>query len=219
MASKRQRKSTALVAMASKGGIARKEALSSEERSAIARKAADDRWAAIRQIPKETHSGTLRLGNGIPCSVLDNGKRVFSVMGLLRAFDSGGKSRVTPAEGATPVPEFLSAANLQPHISPELRSKLENPIEFRSMHGGRALGYAADILNLICDALLDARAAGVLRPNQLRGAAAGEVLMRAFSKVGIIALIDLSARAPWPISRRDWPPMRPVSPTEYGGKL
>jgi hypothetical protein len=191
VASKKSRqKSRQSVVMASKGGLARAKALSKEERSAIARKAADDRWAAVRNIPKETHSGTLRLGKGIPCSVLDNGKRVFSVMGLLRAFGAGGKSRATLAEGATPAPEFLSAANLQSHISPELRSKLENTIEFRSMHGGRALGYAADILNLICDALLDARAAGVLRPNQLRVAAAGEALMRALSKVGIIALID-----------------------------
>lgn len=177
--------------MASKGGLARAEALSKQERSAIARKAADDRWAAVRNIPKETHSGTLRLGKGIPCSVLDNGKRVFSMMGLLRAFGSGAKSRVTLADGVTPVPEFLSAANLQSHISPELRSKLENTIEFRPMDGGRtAHGYAADILNLICDALLDARSAGVLRPNQLKVASAGEALMRAFSKVGIIALID-----------------------------
>ena len=28
-----------------------------------------------------------------------------------------------------------------------------------------------------------------------------------------------SASAPWPISRRPAPPIRPVSPTEYGGKL
>jgi hypothetical protein len=176
-------------ARASKGGLARKKALTPAERAAIAKKAAEERWATLRGIPKETHTGVLKLGAGLPCSVLENGKRVFSVMGLLRAFGSGGKSRAT-LENGTPVPEFLSAMNLQPFISAELKNKLENTIEFRSIHGGRALGYSADILNLICDALLDARAAGVLRPNQLKGAAAAEALMRAFSRVGVIALID-----------------------------
>lgn len=175
---------------ASKGGIARRDALSPEERSAIAKKAAEDRWATIKGLPKETHSGVLKLGTGIPCSVLDNGKRVFSVTGLLRAFGAGGKKRTT-LESGIPVPEFLSAVNLRPYISTELREKLENTIEFRGMHGGsHSYGYAADILNLICDAILDARAAGVLRPNQLRVAGAAEALMRAFSKVGVIALID-----------------------------
>ncbi len=177
-------------ALASMGGAARAAKLSAGERSAIAKKAADDRWALARNLPKETHAGVLKLGAGIPCSVLSNGQRVFSVNGLLRAFGTGAKSRAT-LDGGTPVPEFLAAINVQPFISLELRSRLENTTQFRPLRaGGLALGYDADILNLICDALLDARAAGVLRPNQLRIAGAAELLTRAFSKVGLIALID-----------------------------
>ena len=36
---------------------------------------------------------------------------------------------------------------------------------------------------------------------------------------GMTGAIERSASAPWPISRRLMPPMRPHSPTENGGKL
>ncbi len=39
------------------------------------------------------------------------------------------------------------------------------------------------------------------------------------SSDGITASTPRLARRPWPISRRFGPIMRPVSPTEYGGKL
>ncbi|MGH7284290.1 MAG: P63C domain-containing protein [Polyangiaceae bacterium] len=178
------------IVVASKGGIARAESLTSDERSAIAKRAAEERWAKASGLPRETHAGLLKLGDGIPCSVLDNNKRVFSVNGLLRAFKAGGKGRVTLADG-TPVPEFLSAINLQPHISAELADRLTNTIKFLPIGGGTpAYGYQADILNLICDTLLDARGAGVLRANQLRVVDGAEAVMRAFAKVGVIALID-----------------------------
>ncbi|MBK9263652.1 MAG: P63C domain-containing protein [Polyangiaceae bacterium] len=175
---------------AARGGKARAAAMSPEERKRIAAQAAVERWAKVKGLPRETHTGVLKIGDGIPCSVLDNHKRVFSVNGLLRAFKTGGKSRTTLADG-TPVPEFLSANNLQPHISPELRDRLTNTIQFMPMGGGSlAYGYLADILALICDTLLEARAAGVLRPNQLRVADGAEAVMRAFARVGIVALID-----------------------------
>ncbi|WP_437979230.1 P63C domain-containing protein [Sorangium sp. So ce295] len=186
--SKRAKKRSSV--KASKGGLARRDALSPEERKSIAQRAAAERWAAIKGLPRETHTGILDLGAGIPCSVLSNGKRVFSVNGLLRAFGSGGKSRTALPDG-TPVPEFLAANNLQPFISTELSDRLANTIKFMPMSGGSpAYGYLADILNLVCEALLDARRAGVLRPNQLRVADGAEIVMRAFAKVGVIALID-----------------------------
>lgn len=186
----RKSKRPTLGELAAKGGAARAEVLTAKERSAIAKKAADARWAVVKGLPKETHAGVVKIGTGIPCSVLGNGMRVFSVAGLLRAFGSGAKSRARTS-GGTAVPEFLSAKNLQPFISPELRSTLENTISFRPMASGSlGVGYEADILNLICDAVLDARKAGVLRPNQLKAAGAAEALVRAFSKVGVIALID-----------------------------
>src|SRR5687767_15091540 len=109
---------------ASKGGLARAEALTKEERSAIAKKAAADRWAAVRGLPVETHSGVLKLGRGIPCSVLDNGKRVFSVNGLTRAFGLGGKGRHA-VDGAM-LPPILAGANVRAFVSEELLAKFES---------------------------------------------------------------------------------------------
>ena len=43
-----------------------------------------------------------------------------------------------------------------------------------------------------------------------------------YGKSSASGITDSSARwasAPWPMSRRRGPDMRPVSPTEYGGKL
>ena len=39
------------------------------------------------------------------------------------------------------------------------------------------------------------------------------------SSAGIIGSSARCASAPWPMSRRFGPRMKPVSPTEYGGKL
>lgn len=176
---------------ASKGGIARRENMTPEQRSESAKKAAEERWAKAAGLPRETHSGVLKLGQGIPCSVLNNGKRVFSVNGLARAFDTGGKGRRAIDDGGLMVPPIIAAANMRPFIAPELLHKLENPIQYRSIHGGQpAMGYEADVLNLMCDALLEARAADALRATQQRAASAAEILTRAFAKVGVIALID-----------------------------
>lgn len=171
------------------GGHARSAALSKAERRAIASKAAADRWAKQKKLPRETHTGALKFGTGITCSVLSNGMRVLSANGLERAFGSNAKGSGSRDE--LQLPAFLSAANLQPFISSDLRQRLGSPVEFNGMHGGRiALGYEADILARICDVLLDARAAGVLRQTQAKVAAAAELMMRGFAHVGIIALID-----------------------------
>lgn len=176
--------------LASLGGAARAAKLTPDQRSEIAKKAAEERWAKVAGLPLETHTGVLRVGDGIGCSVLDTGKRVFSVSGLVRAFGMGAKGRAPLPDGAL-VPPVMAAANIRPYIADELYEKMAAPISYRSMHGGRpGLGYEADILNLMCDALLDARAAGVLRKPQMRAAYAAEVLTRAFAKVGVIALID-----------------------------
>ena len=172
---------------AAAGGKARSEALSSGERKAIAEKAAAERWARERGLPKETHTGALNFGPGIECSVLSNGMRVLSLNGLDRAFGANAKG----SSADSSLPPVVSAANVQRFISPELRARLSSPIEFRRIRGGRnGLGFEADVLAKICDVLLDARAAGVLRQSQLHIAAAAELMMRGFAHVGIIALID-----------------------------
>src|SRR5208282_5031173 len=96
------------------GGEARAAKLSSEEKSAIAKKGAEARWANAKGLPKETHTGILKLGDGIACSVLDNKMRVLSANGVTRALGSGAKGRTWLADGSGVVPSFLAAANVRP---------------------------------------------------------------------------------------------------------
>ena len=67
---------------------------------------------------------------------------------------------------------------------------MKSPIEFQPPKGRTAYGYPADILNDICDIILEARNAGILLPNQLHIARQCEVLTRGLARVGIIARID-----------------------------
>ena len=187
----------------SKGGKARAEKLTSEEKTAIARAGAQARWLVEQNIPKATHSGTLRIGDlSLECAVLDDGRRVLTQQTVLTAI---GRSR--PAGGAAEkaaieqVPVFLASDNLMSFISDDLR-RSSKPILFSGLSGGRqtvvggkggrgyALGYRAELLPAVCEVYLKAREQRVLRPAQDKVAQTCELLVRGLSRVGIIALID-----------------------------
>lgn len=177
-----------------KGGKARAEALTAEQRSEIARYAAEKRWESVTAaLPKETHAGVLRIGDKeIPCSVLDNKTRVFSTRGLTRAV--GGRATGTPKvslSGARKLPPFLTTVSVKPFISKELTARLLSPIQYKPKHGGRsAFGYEATLLPQICEAILDADTAKKLKASQKHLAETAQLLIRGFARVGIIALID-----------------------------
>jgi hypothetical protein len=172
---------------ASKGGRERALKLAPEERQEIARKAAEARWG--QKLPVATHIGQLQIGDRIiDCAVLDDGTRVINQSTMLAALERAGKSR-RGLPGAKRAP-FLSAANLQPYISDELRA-LDEPIEYRlPTGGGRAMGYRAEILPMVCDVYLEARAENKLAPKQRSVARAAEILVRGLARIGIVALVD-----------------------------
>ena len=67
-----------------KGGLARAEALTPEQRSDIARTAAVARWT--KSLPRATHEGPVRIGGGeIQSAVLDDGRRVITQSGFMVA--------------------------------------------------------------------------------------------------------------------------------------
>ncbi len=171
---------------ASKGGRARAARLSSDERSRVARDAAEARWG--RSVASATHEGELIIGDKrIECAVLDDGTRVISQGTVLTALDRAPTmGRRDRTEGRPP---FLSAANLQPFIGGEL-TELYEPIEYRPSRGRRSVGYRAEILPLICEVYLDARNEGVLLSTQQSTAKAAEILIRGLARVGIVALVD-----------------------------
>jgi hypothetical protein len=179
---------------ASKGGIARANALSEEQRRDIARRASEARWAKTRAdnqiegIPRATHAGVLKIGGiEIPCYVLEDGRRLLSQRGMVKAL---GMSSGSTANGADRLVAFATQKSLEPFISRENTAPME-PFRFVPPHGGNpALGYNATILADICDAVLEARKAGLLLKRQIHIADRCEILMRGFARVGIIALVD-----------------------------
>ena len=174
-----------------KGGKARAKALAPERRREIARQAAGARWAD--GVIKATHGSEdhpLRIGDlEIPCYVLEDGRRVLSLGGMVRALGmSIGSAGGGQGDRLT---RFVGGKAINPFVSNDLTSRMNHPIRFRAPTGGTvATGYEAEILPDICDAVLAARRAGALHYSQAHIAEQAEILVRGLARVGIIALVD-----------------------------
>ena len=173
------------------GGLARAQKLAPEERSAIAKKAAAARWSdTIRQATHGAPDRPLRIGDiEIPCYVLPDDRRVVVQAGIIRAIgmSEGGSSK--SVRGPRLV-KFINGRSLNQYIPPYLATVIENPIRFKTTAGLTAYGFEATVLADLCDAVLSARQKKKLQPNQAHIADQCEILMRAFARVGIVALID-----------------------------
>lgn len=180
---------------ASKGGRARAAKMSSEERSAVARKAALARWqghrvpAVVPGVPEATHMGELQIaGTTLVAAVLRDKTRVLTQETFLQAIGRAAKAKGGTG-GLVGVPPFLSASNLQPYVTEELQRNAQ-PIPFKIPGGSRAWGYRAELLPEVCEAYLQARDDGALSPGQAHIVRACDVLMRGLARVGIVALVD-----------------------------
>jgi hypothetical protein len=187
------------------GGKARAEKLSKEDRSSIARAAADARWGKTgKVIPKAIYEGILTIGDmEIPCAVLDNGMRVITQSGVMRALGRARQAKGRQYYDAdVDLPAFLTAKNLKPFI-PSALSVTSSQFEFHMLSGQRAFGYPADLLPQVCGVFLDADAAGILTHMQKPIAERAMILIRGFASVGIIALIDEATGYQYERPRRD----------------
>ena len=174
----------------SKGGKARAEKLSDEERRQIASNAAKTRWAEVSELPKATHTGSLKIGDAeIPCAVLSDGTRLLTQEGFLGALGRSTKPKGRSQQVTDGLPPFLATKSLSTLISDEIISSTV-PIYFVTPKGGKALGFRADLLPKVCDLFLQARNDGLLTTQQLPIAEKCEMLVRALAKVGIVALVD-----------------------------
>jgi hypothetical protein len=170
---------------AAKGGRARAEMLTGGERATIARKAAAGRWG----VPKATHEGPLVIPGApeIPSYVLEDGRRVLSLRGLAGSLGQ----HPSASGGALRLGSSLGGIDPNSWKLQDLAARLESPIRFRQMRGGRvAFGYEATLLADICDAVLEARKTATLPRRQRPVADRCELLVRGFARVGIIALVD-----------------------------
>ena len=140
---------------------------------------------------KAVCEGILKIGNKeIPCAVLENGERVLSQRQTLETL-----GRSTSMRGGTPsrahgVMSILSAQGLQPFISEEIKAEADNIIDYQPPMGGRAYGFPARILPMICEVYLNAKEAGALVTRQKAIAERCRILQNGLARVGITALID-----------------------------
>lgn len=185
---------------AAKGGRARANVLTPEQRSAIAREAVRARWMKAGrlkdftedkpladpqdnvetavEIPHSSFQGKLPIGDLLlDCHVLNDGRRVFTQGEMVRALTGGTDS--------SNLARYLSR---NPLITDDLSG---GPIRFQIPGNPQlALGSEATLLIEICERYLDARAQGLLKSNQAHLARHAEIIVRSCAKVGIIALID-----------------------------
>lgn len=190
---------------ASKGGRARANVLTSEERSEIARRAVQARWSKAGKLkdnndpdqsieelaepdsgkskdpemPASLLRGTLELGDiELECHVLSDFRRVLTQGEVVRAISGGRES--------SNLGRYLERNPLTAKDS-----YAKSTIQF-AIPGNptTAIGYEAPLLIEICDKYLQAREQKLLKGRQYNLAAQAEIIIRACAKVGIIALID-----------------------------
>jgi hypothetical protein len=173
-----------------KGGSARMNSMTPEQRRAQAKRGAAARWSGeIKQATHGSEDHPLKIGETeILCYVLEDGRRVLQQTGLIGALNmSHGGSYST---GGDRLAKFATQGRLKPFVSKELIERTERPVRFRTTSGSLAYGYEATVLADLCEAILAARSEGVLQKQQEHIAKQAEILVRGFARIGIIALID-----------------------------
>lgn len=170
-----------------RGGFARAQNLTPEQRSEISRKAAKARWEVSSAVCGSPNT-PLQIGDiEVECYVLEDGTRVLTQASFLGALGRHPKANTRREDGG--LPPILQGQALKPFIPQEVMDKAQ-PISFRLPTGGTASGYNAELLPVVCEVYLKARDAGVLPHNQKHVAAQADILIRGLARVGIIALVD-----------------------------
>jgi hypothetical protein len=173
-----------------KGGIARRDALSPEQRSAIAKQGALARWGGpMKQATHGSADHPLRIGEiEIPCYVLEDGTRVLSQRGLqggIGLSEGGGKG------GARKIAALMAKLREKGINVRDLDARANSPIRFFPPQGGNAAdGYEATILPDVCAVLIEAGQKGILGAKLSRLAERAAILQHGFATLGIIALVD-----------------------------
>ena len=175
-----------------KGGIARREKLTKEQLSAIARKGGLAK-SAKGKVPVAIRRGNFRedFGFDVECYVLDDASKtaVISQRGMGIALGLG--------EGGSRFPNFIKGKVISSYLGHELLRKLEKPLIFQAPTSGTNTPQPAvpihgyDVTNLIdvCKAVIAAHGAGKLRSDQANFARQAQVIMSASAKAGIKGLV------------------------------
>ncbi len=178
-----------------KGGFARAQALSAEDRREISRKAAAARWAGSLLIAD--FEGELPIGDtSLSCAVLPDETRIVTQATFLRALGRSPSPKAGTGVLSTidDLPFFLQSEVLKPFIPKELISAM-TPLFYRTKTGGRGVGYDALLLPQVAEVYLRFRDAIMAEKGEVparyeRMIRAADILIRGLANVGIIALVD-----------------------------
>lgn len=192
---------------AAKGGRARANVLTPEERREIAQKASEARWAKQKEetdeqnpstevvkaassdlpvpagpdnLPISAFRGTLEMGDlELDCHVLNDGRRVLTASEIVRVLRGTNSKPSSPQRYFDALPEYTDGmfADRTMHFRIPGRPQL-------------AMGFAATVLIDMCDMYISADENGTLKSNQEGLVAQSWIVMRSCGKVGIEALID-----------------------------
>ena len=131
--------------------------------------------------------GEINIGDiQIRCAVLSNEKRVFfqrEVVGALTGNKKGGLER------------YLNAKNLEPYVPEKYKGERwdQGIIKFK-FNKDKAHGLDATDLIDICNIYISARNDGELYDLQKQLAKRADIIVNAFAKTGVIAVIDEASR-------------------------
>jgi len=172
----------------SKGGKLRAEKLSPEQRTEIAREAANSRWAPAPKAIFGSPDRPIQIGDTkVPCYVLEDGRRVVTTSGMTDTLNiaRGGSMK----KGMSRLELFVSGKLIRPFISDDLRERVQDPVKFKI---GRvvAYGFDSDTLIDIAEAVIRADSAGVLQRQQSAIAFQCRLITASLTRIGLVALID-----------------------------
>ena len=190
MAEENENKNKAAVELGRRGGQKTAER-GPEYYAEIQAKRKERKGGRPKNPPKASHSGKLPVGSlSVPVFVLEDGTRVITQRGLQTTI---GMSTSGGSSGAHRTANVVRKLEDKLNIGNELSVRMSSPLVLMPPQGGmRAYGYEATTLIDICELLLQARDANppILLPSQTKYAVAADIVIRAFAKVGIVAVID-----------------------------
>lgn len=136
------------------------------------------------ELPKATHQGQMTVGElNLDCYVLEDGRRLFHKRGMARAL--GLKS-----EGGNAFMRSMTRKGIGSELGQKLVDRIANPVNFKPLTQDLAHGYEADVLVDVCKAIIKADEATKLTKSQHNLAVQARILLNAFAKVGVVALVD-----------------------------
>ncbi len=181
---------------ASKGGHARARALSPAERSEIARRAVRARWARFTastratdgdqpagdhqdEVPRSLFQGRVSLTPvDVDCHVLSDGSRSMSRSDLLRALFDGRSLEDS-------VRQLRRIATVDDTVL------VERAILFARPDGATVIvGYRLEVLVQLCESILCARDAALVKKKQSGLATRAEAIVRVCARNGLESLVD-----------------------------